>query len=125
MIFFFVVYPFSIFRSDAPASEVMAQLVIVESNVLFHRQGETTYVATVGVIRNDGDISARDIYVEVQYFDPEGALIDAEGGEEYGLTLLPGSEAAFNLRCATAAPESDYASHKVFIRSARDGRSRL
>ena len=55
--------------------------------------------------------------------DENKAMIDANGGEQYGLTLPPHQDVAFRIRGAADRGEQEYASHKVFVRSARDARS--
>jgi hypothetical protein len=111
-------------RKLAPA-QVVEQLVVVDSTVRFTQQGECAFVSTVGTLRNEStDIAADDVYVEVRYFDAEGALIDAEGAEQYGLVVLPGAEAAFSVRGRASSGESDYASHRVTVVSAEEARFR-
>lgn len=99
------------------------ELVVSQSSVHFSRSEGRTFVSTVGRIRNDRPFAWDDVYIEVQYFDEAGDLIDTEGGEQYGLTVLPGAEVAFRLRAEADKPEAAYVSHKVSIPSARDARS--
>jgi hypothetical protein len=118
-----MVRPLSLFGGGADPAALLSEIVVADSSFRFNTQGDYTYVSAVGTIRNDSeDIAADDVYIEVQYFDGEGTLIDTEGGEQYGLTLLPGSEAAFRLQARTSSPVSAYATHKVFVRSVRDAR---
>lgn len=113
----------SFFPGRSDPAVLVRHMSIVESSFRFNTAGDSTHVSAVGTIRNDSeDVAVDDIYIEVQYFDAEGSMIDAEGAEQYGLVLLPGSEAAFRLHAHASAPESEYASHEVFIRSAREAR---
>ena len=80
-------------------------------------------VSVVGKLRNNSDIPWKDIYLEAQYFDSGGTMIDANGAEQYGLSILPHEEVAFRVRGPADRSETEYASHKVFVRSARDARS--
>jgi hypothetical protein len=120
---YFMIWPLSLFRGGADPAALLSEIVVVDSSFRFNTEGDCAYVSAVGTIRNGSeDIAADDVYIEVQYFDREGALIDTEGGEQYGLTLLPGSEAAFRLQARASSPESEYATHKVFVRSVREAR---
>lgn len=111
------------FHRKASPAEVVEQLMVADSSVRFTEQGECAFVSTVGTLRNESaDVAAEDIYVEVRYFDADGALIDAEGAEQYGLVLLPGSEAAFSVRGRASSEQSDYASHRVTVMSAEQAR---
>ena len=74
------------------------KVVVTESRVHFSEPEDNANGSTVGKIRNDSDFAWEDIYLEVQYFDDKGTLIDTEGAQQYGLTLTPQSEAAFRLR---------------------------
>lgn len=120
---FFAIWPFSALRAGSDPAELVSHIAVVGSSFRFSTAGESTYVTTVGTVRNDSeDIAVDDIYIEVQYFNSESALIDAKGAEQYGLVLLPGSEAAFRVQVRASSPESEYASHQVFIRSAKEAR---
>jgi len=111
------------FHRKASPAEVVEQLMVVDSSVRFTEQGECASVSTVGTLRNESaDVAAEDIYVEVRYFDADGALIDAEGAEQYGLVLLPVSEAAFSVRGRASSEQSDYASHRATVVSAEQAR---
>jgi hypothetical protein len=113
----------SAFQPNASPTAVLEQLTVIDSSVRFTEQGECGFVSTVGTLRNEStDIAAEDIYVEVRYFDADGALIDAEGAEQYGLVLLPGAEAAFSVRGRGSSERSDYASHQVRLVSAEQAR---
>ena len=120
---YFMIWPLSLLGGGADPSALLSEIVVVDSSFRFNMQGDYTYVSAVGTIRNDSeDIAADDVYIEVQYFDEEGTLIDSEGAEQYGLTLLPGSEASFRFQARTTSSVSEYATHKVFVRSAREAR---
>jgi len=101
------------------------QIVVVESSMHYladdQKCGPT--VSVVGMLRNESDVEWKDIYLEAQYFDSGGTMIDAEGAEQYGLIVPAHEEVAFRVRGAAARAPKDYASHKVFVRSARDARS--
>lgn len=119
----FMIWPLSLFDAGEDPKALLGQIVVVDSSFRFNTEGDCTYVTAIGTVRNDSkDVAADDLYIEVQYFDEQGNLIDAEGGEQYGLTLLPGSEAAFRLQARASSPESEYSTHKVFVRSASDAR---
>jgi hypothetical protein len=123
LLIFLFMWPSPLFQSKPDSASIVSQIVVVDSTVHFTREEDCTYVATVGTIRNDNaDVAVKDLYLEVQYFDTSGVLIDTEGAQQYGLKLLPGSEAAFRLLTRAAKPESAYANHKVFVRSAADDR---
>jgi len=123
---YLLIWPLSLFGGGADPAAVLSKIVVVDSSFRFNTQGDHTYVSAVGTIRNNSEeIAADDVYIEVQYFDGEGTLIDTEGAEQYGLTLLPGAEVAFRLQAHASSPVSEYATHKVFVRSAREARDRF
>lgn len=101
------------------------QIAVLESSMHYQASDEKCgpTISAIGKIRNNSDVAWKDIYLEAQYFDSGGTMIDANGGEQYGLTLPPHQEVAFRIRGAADRGEQEYASHKVFVRSARDGRS--
>lgn len=80
-------------------------------------------ISVVGTIRNDGDIPLKDVFIEVRHFDSAGALIDAEGEQDYSKVFPPGSEVAFRVSSQAVRAAADYSSHRVTIISAEDARS--
>jgi hypothetical protein len=118
-------------RNILPQGENFAasrdQLVIVQSG-MHHSAGDEKCgpsISVIGTIRNESNIGWKDVYLEAQYFDGSGTLIDTIGQEQYGLVVPPHEEVAFRIRGTAARGEKEYASHKVFVRSARDARSLL
>jgi hypothetical protein len=101
------------------------QIVVIDSSMHYQPSDEKCgpTISVVGKIKNNSDVPWKDIYLEAQYFDSSGKMIDANGAEQYGLTLPPHEEVAFRLRGAADRAERDYASHRVFVHSARDARS--
>ena len=74
---YFLIWPLSLFGGGADPAALLSEIVVVDSSFRFNTQGDYTYVSAVGTIRNDSeDIAADDVYIEVQYFDGEGTLID-------------------------------------------------
>jgi hypothetical protein len=62
------------------------------------------------------------VYVEVQYFNKEGKMIDTCTREDYSEIILAGATQAFKVRGLADKPASQYSTQNVFIRSAKDAR---
>src|SRR5688572_14854556 len=101
------------------------RLAVVQSTFHYAEAAEKcgASISVVGTIRNHGDIPVKDIFVQVRYLDASGALIDAEGADQYGLVIPPGSEVAFRVRSQPARARDAYATHRVTIVTAKDARS--
>jgi hypothetical protein len=80
-------------------------------------------LTVVGTIRNDSDLGWRDVYLEARFFNAAGAMIDTLNDKSYDVFVPAHAEAAFRVHGLAARPEGEYASHKVFVRSARSDRS--
>jgi hypothetical protein len=101
------------------------QIAVVQSAMHYQSTDDKCgpTISVIGKIKNNSDVPWKDVYLEAQYFDAGGTMIDANGAEQYGLALPPHEEVAFRLRGVADRAERDYATHKVFVRSARDARS--
>ena len=78
-------------------------------------------MSVVGTLTNTSDVGWKDVGVEAQFFDKAGKLIDAIPTVDYrGLTVLPHGVAAFKIETKAATTESNYATLKVSVRSAKD-----
>ncbi len=95
-------------------------VVVQDSKIHYAKEGDNNFVSTIGVIKNNSDKKWKELRFEVQYFNQSGALIDTQSDSDYSLVLLPNTEHAFRVRESADKPEAEYASHKVFIRGARD-----
>lgn len=101
------------------------QLRIVTSSMSYSATDTNRYITTVGLVTNCTEFSWKDVQLETQYFDGSGKLIDTGLNRYSDTVLLPHGEAAFRIRTLADKPESSYASHKVFVRYAKDGRKEL
>jgi hypothetical protein len=101
------------------------QLSVVESSVHYAANADKygSTVSVIGKIKNDSDVAWKDLYIEAQYFDANGVMVDTQGSEQYGLVVPAHGEVAFRVRGSADRAENEYASHKVYVRSARDARS--
>ena len=101
------------------------QIAVVESSMHYSAADDKcgATVSALGKIRNNSDVSWKDIYLEAQYFDFSGTMIDTNGAQQYGLVIPAHEEVAFRIRGSADRAEQEYASLRVFVRSARDARS--
>src|SRR5262245_26601965 len=112
------------FDRDGKAFEKYRSLVVVQdSKIHYAKEGDNNFVSIIGVIKNKSDKKWKELRIELQYFNQAGALIDTQSDTNYSLVLLPNNEHAFRVREPAVKPEAEYASHKIFIRDARDADS--
>jgi hypothetical protein len=97
-------------------------VVVQESKTNFKKEGDQDFVYTIGTIKNNSDKSWGDVYIEVQYFNEAGTLIDTQSDMDYGLVLSPNSETAFRVRQETARDSAEYKTHKVIVKRAEDAK---
>ena len=98
------------------------QIAVVSSEFNHHMVGSNWVVTVVGTLTNRSEFNWENVGVEAQFFDKSGKLVDVvcAVGDYRGLTMLSHSDAAFKIEGKAARPEADYASHKAFVRWARD-----
>jgi len=106
-------------------AEYRDQIRVVTSSMSFNPTTTNAYVTTVGLLTNSSEFSWKEIQLEAQYFDASGKLIDTGLNRYFETEMLPHGEAAFRIRTAADKSDSSYASHKVFVRYAKDGRNRF
>ena len=101
-------------------AEYRDQIVVLESQMNYSVVDKKPVVSTVGKIKNNSNISWKDVQLEVQYYEKDGKLVDTYSERPFSISIHPGVEQAFRLRAAADKPPSAYASHRVFVRSAKD-----
>jgi len=102
------------------------QLLVLESSVSQRISSNGVYVVITGVITNWSNCSWKNIGVEGQLFGSDGKLIDVvPAASDYygGFVAASHSTCAFKIESRTSHSLSDYASHKVFFRWAKDATS--
>ena len=106
-------------------SKYRDQILVRESSMHYSAADDKCgpTISVVGTIRNNSAITWKDVYLEARYFDAGGKMIDTNGAQQYGLVIPPHGDVAFRIRGPADRAEQDYASHTVFVRSARDARS--
>ncbi len=98
--------------------------ISVASSQFSHRvAGSNLLVTVVGTLTNRSSISWKDVTVEAQFSDQAGKLLDVIPSSYSTVVILPHGEAGFKIEGKAAQPEADYASHKVFVRWAKDADS--
>lgn len=103
-------------------SEYRDQIAVVESKFSHRMNGTNLLITVVGVLTNRSDFTWKDVGIEAQFFDKQGGLIDVVSrvGDYGGVTLPLHADAGFKIEGKAAHPQSDYVSHKVFVRWAKD-----
>jgi hypothetical protein len=96
------------------------QIKILTSKMLFGESGEGPLVCVIGTMRNDSDVTWKDVKLDVEFLDKEGNVIDVAQGPKVYFTneVLPRSEGAFKVRAVREFPKEKYVSHRVHVRYA-------
>ena len=101
------------------------RLVVSDTTMHYSRFACSNVVSTIGYLRNESSCPWQDVQLEVQYFDAGNRLVDTKTQTLKYQELPAGATEAFRIRAVAAADEADYVSHKVFVRTAKDGRALL
>ena len=98
------------------------QIVVVNSQVSHRMWNSNLWVTVVGIVTNRSEFGWKNVGIEAQFFDRSDKLIDtiAADADYRGFAVLPYGEAAFKIEGKATKLQSEYASHKVFIRVAKD-----
>jgi hypothetical protein len=101
------------------------QIMVVSSERSFRVVYSNLTVSVVGVVTNQSDFSWKQVALEAQLFGTDGKLIDViqADGDYRGIVVLPHTEAGFKIEGKAIKKESEYASHQVFVRTAKDIRA--
>jgi hypothetical protein len=101
------------------------QITVASSRMTFGQSLAGPVVCVVGILKNDSDVAWKGLGLEAQFYDPAGKLLDVhtDAMERYVSQLPPRGECAFMIRLQADHPDEDYASYKLFVRSAVDARS--
>jgi len=110
-----------ILRSEGSAADKEVA-VVTESTMSLTVANDTLYVNTVGRIRNDSDELLDDVVVEVEHFDKDGKLIDANIEQMYGVKVPAHDTVAFRVSVSAATSRERYVSHAARVISAPEHR---
>jgi uncharacterized ubiquitin-like protein YukD len=102
-----------------------SQIKVVSSEASFRVVFSNLTVSVVGVVTNQSDFSWKQVALEAQLFGTDDKLIDViqADGDYRGIVVLPHTEAGFKIEGKAIKKESEYASHQVFVRTAKDIRA--
>jgi hypothetical protein len=100
------------------------QLSIFDSRMNLEDAAKEYSVHVVAVVTNQTDIAWKDVQLDVRFFNKAGTLIDARTFMN-SPTIFPHGDSAFRINVDPIHPLADYDSYKIYIRSARDTRSRF
>jgi len=98
------------------------QIEVIESQMLFGESKEGPVVFVVGRLRNNSDVTWKDMHVEAVFLDESGSLVNVETQWQYGRHIAPRGESAFKVRGLADLPRERYAKHKVTVTGAEDAR---
>lgn len=124
----FVALPVSFFWQLRPSRDFVPfqrQLRVLDSSVRRVASSNQEFVVVVGSVSNASPYAWRALQLEAQFFGPDGKLLDTASQVGMDDELLPGETRGFKIRFEADQPESAYASHKVFVRAAREPRNRM
>jgi hypothetical protein len=108
------------------AEPYLQQFAILESTVSQRITSNATYVVITGTLTNGSDYSWRNIALEGQVFDSKSNLVDVipAPSDYYTGSIAPAhGVAAFKIESRTGRTPAEYATHKVFVRWAKDATS--
>ena len=95
-------------------------LSVVESKLVFYEREKQTRLRTLVVLTNQSSYSWKDVEVESRYFDKEHRLIDVRTYPTTRGVILDHDQLALEIESVPCRAESDYFSHEVFVRAARN-----
>ena len=78
-------------------------------------------ISVIGTIINNSDVTWKDVYFEIQFFNKENILIDTISENEYDLVILQEDTSTFKITGLADKQKSEYDHHNVIIKSAREG----
>jgi len=99
------------------------QILVVSSEMSFRISGSNLTVSVVGVVTNQSDFAWKNVGLEARLFGKDGNLIDviqASDSSYSGVVVLPHAEAGFKIQSRATKNESEYATHKVLVGTAKD-----
>jgi hypothetical protein len=101
------------------------EISVVSSDFSQKLTSSNLTLTVVGVITNHGKLDWKDIGVEVQFYDNSGKMIDVipSKGSYSTFGIVAHNQSGFKVETKAARPQSDYATHKVFVRWAKEGES--
>jgi len=103
-------------------SDFKGSLQILKSNMNWVESSDGALLFVTGILTNQSQVVWKEPEFECRFFNPKGELIDAATRSSY-FTILPGADSAFRVSVKPAVRSNDYASFRISIGNARNGRS--
>lgn len=100
-----------------------SQIKVVSSEASFRVVFSNLTVSVVGVVTNQSNYAWKNVGLEARLYDKGGKLIDviqASDSRYNGVVIFPHAEAGFKIQSKATKNESEYATHKVFVGTAKD-----
>lgn len=97
---------------------------VIESRMNLEKGEKESWVNVVAVITNKSELAWKEVEMDTRFFNKAGTMIDAQTGPQRG-TILPHSELAFRIILRPSLELAEYDSYKIYVRSAKDARTRF
>jgi len=110
---------YALFPSGNDFDDYRDKLQFASQSLTFTRDRERDLVVVVGTIKNDSDVTWRNLYVEARFLDIKGEMIDSQS---YGLSdviVRAKSNSAFRISAYAVHPIKEYARVVLTITSAK------
>jgi len=91
---------------------------VIGLSLTYSKSEGTSFVTTIGTIKNSSELLIEDLVVEVKYFNADQKLIDVVTQPVYGLVVPASQEVAFRIRDVADKPKAAYVSNTVRVISA-------
>lgn len=99
------------------------QITISKSKLKFGETSHGPTVVVIGEMKNNSNLSWKDVQLEVRFYDNNNKLIDTDQKNKYSFEVPANDISTFKVSIPREFPEAQYASCKVRILSAKDSRT--
>ncbi|MHC4543571.1 MAG: FxLYD domain-containing protein [Planctomycetota bacterium] len=99
------------------------QITIRKSELKFGETSHGPTVVVMGEIKNNSNLSWKDVQLEVRFYDNNNKLIDTDQKNKYSFVIPANDISTFKVSIPREFPEEQYANCKVRILSAKDART--
>ena len=101
------------------------QIEVTQSEIKFGQDNCGPTVVVLGTVRNQSDVTWKEVQFAAQFFDKDNRLVDAGQENKYLFVFPANDECAFTVSFRRQFPQEQYTTCKARVVSARDVRARF
>jgi hypothetical protein len=110
---------YALFPGGKSFEDYRDKLQVEAPSISFTKADKRDLVVVVGTIKNQSDVTWRNIYVEARFLNSKGEMVDSQSYDLRDVIVRANTDAAYRITAYAVRPASEYNRVALVITSAR------